>query len=245
MRNSSSVSRWNDCRRLPSHSGESGRALRSSRSSSHWPAKLSTSASALGSASIRRTCRSSTAGSFSVPRPASASSSVVGNAAPEEERQPRRELDSRPAGTARPARRSPVRARTGTGTADRRARAPPRAGCRDSNVPRSRPARKNSTAACPCPARWPARDDDTRATASACRIVRAHVVSSAADAGEHDEQPPAARRVARSGGIERPDDRDLRDAGRRASRRGRRCRRRRRACAPSSRPRWCAARRSR
>ena len=42
---------------------------------------------------MRRTCRSSTAGSSSSPAIASVEQFVVRNAAPEEERQPRRELE--------------------------------------------------------------------------------------------------------------------------------------------------------
>ena len=48
---------------------ELGCLLRRLRKYSHWPAKFSTSACAFGSASMRRTCRSSTAGFFSSPWP--------------------------------------------------------------------------------------------------------------------------------------------------------------------------------
>ena len=62
-------------------------------SSSHWPAKLVDQRSARGSASIRRTCCSSTAGSRQLSLPASIQQLIVGNAAPQKERQPRREFD--------------------------------------------------------------------------------------------------------------------------------------------------------
>ena len=60
---------------------------------SHWPAKLLTSASARGSASMRRTCCSSTAGVVQLALLGQRQQLVVRNAAPEEERQPRRELE--------------------------------------------------------------------------------------------------------------------------------------------------------
>ena len=97
----SSVSRRSDCRRLSSKSGNvggSGRVPVRLRRYSHCPAKFSTSASARGSASIRRTCRSSTAGSRSSPRSAAVEQRIVRDAAPEEERQPR---GQRPDPTAR------------------------------------------------------------------------------------------------------------------------------------------------
>ena len=92
----SSVSRWNACRRLSSKSGNSselGSTLRTLRSCSHWPAKLVTSVARRGSASIRRTCCSSTAGSSSLPWLGHLQQLVVGDAAPEKERQARRQLD--------------------------------------------------------------------------------------------------------------------------------------------------------
>ena len=52
----------------------SGTAFLRFRSCSHWPAKLLTSASDLGSASMRRTCCASTARSCSRPRAARSSS---------------------------------------------------------------------------------------------------------------------------------------------------------------------------
>ena len=81
------------CRRSRGTRASSGCLLRRLRRCSHWPAKLSTSACAFGSASMRRTCCSSTAGFCSLPCAASAEQLVVGNAAPEEERQPRRQLE--------------------------------------------------------------------------------------------------------------------------------------------------------
>ena len=60
------------------------------------------------SASIRRTCCSSTAGSFSLPLPASVEQLVVRNAAPEEERQTRGELEIADAVARRRARRSRI-----------------------------------------------------------------------------------------------------------------------------------------
>ncbi len=76
-----SVSRRSDCRRLSSKSGNSsefGSTLLTLRSCSHWPAKLLTSACDFGSASMRRTCCSSTAGDFSLPWLATFSSSSSG-----------------------------------------------------------------------------------------------------------------------------------------------------------------------
>src|SRR5688572_31896092 len=78
VRKRSSVSCWNDRRRFSSKSGESGLTFFSSRRNSHWPAKLLTSASARGSASKRRTWRSSVAGFFSCPRTAASRSSSSG-----------------------------------------------------------------------------------------------------------------------------------------------------------------------
>ena len=51
---------------------------RSARTFSHWPVKLVTNDSDFGSASIRRTCCSSTAGSFSRPCAATVISSSSG-----------------------------------------------------------------------------------------------------------------------------------------------------------------------
>ena len=60
------------------YSDVSGSTSASSRKRSHWAKKLVTSASDLGSVSIRRTWRSSTAGSFSRPSRASRRRSVSG-----------------------------------------------------------------------------------------------------------------------------------------------------------------------
>ena len=120
VRNSSSVSRWNDWRRLPSKSGESGRAFCSSRRYSHCDAKFVTSASAFASASIRRTWRSSVGRRAQPALGGDGQQLVVGNAAPQEERQPRCQLEVGDAeGRPRP-RPLPARARSGRGTADRR-----------------------------------------------------------------------------------------------------------------------------
>ena len=75
-------------REVRSGSGCQSRRL---RRCSHCDAKFFASASAAASASIRRTCCSSTAGSLSFPR-RQADQRVVGTAAPQEERQPRRQL---------------------------------------------------------------------------------------------------------------------------------------------------------
>ena len=87
------------------------------RRCSHCAAKLVTSARDRSSASIRRTCRSSTAGSCSFPRCGHVEQLVVRNAAPQEERQPRRQLEI--ADAIRRVRRDarPDPARRGTGTA--------------------------------------------------------------------------------------------------------------------------------
>ena len=73
----------------------SGLMLSRLRISSHWPAKFSAIANAFGSASIRFTCASSTAGVLSWRRSASDSSSLVGHRVPEEVAQPRGQLDVR------------------------------------------------------------------------------------------------------------------------------------------------------
>ena len=65
-----------------------------SRTFSHSNAKLVVSVFARGSASMRRTCCSSTLGSLSLPCSASVEQFVVGNAAPQEERQARREFET-------------------------------------------------------------------------------------------------------------------------------------------------------
>ena len=91
----SSVSRRNAWRRLSSKSGNcraSGLTAARLRRYSHWPAKLVTSASARRSASMRRTCRSSTSGCDSRARDRHVQQLVVGNAAPQEERQARGQL---------------------------------------------------------------------------------------------------------------------------------------------------------
>ena len=65
-------------RRSPGTSARSARRCAMLRSCSHWPAKFSTSALAFGSASMRRTCWASVAGSCSLPRSARSSSSSSG-----------------------------------------------------------------------------------------------------------------------------------------------------------------------
>ena len=77
----SSVSRWKAFRRLSSKSGNrftTGSLVFSDRTFSHWPVKLVISASDFGSASMRRTCFSSTAGSLSLPCAARSISSSSG-----------------------------------------------------------------------------------------------------------------------------------------------------------------------
>ena len=70
---------------------------------SHCAAKSSTSASvARGSASIRRTSFSSVGGFVSCPRSASVEQALVGDAAPQEERQARGHFDDRVEATVRP-----------------------------------------------------------------------------------------------------------------------------------------------
>ena len=182
VRKSSSVSRWNDCRRLPSKSGESGLAFFSSRRNSHCPAKLVTSASARGSASMRRTCRSSDRRVLQRAAPRRIEQLIVRNAAPQEERQPRRQLEIAQAERGARRRRWPARARIGRGTADRRARATPRAGCRTRTCPpcvrrRRTRAASSSRRRCSVTGRRYAR------VASVLRIFAAHGCSSAADAG--------------------------------------------------------------
>ena len=88
-----SVSRSNDCRRLPSHAGESGRTFFNSRSSSHCPAKFATSASARAIRQHplhlpRQHGRRVQHAALRVRHQL-----IVGNAAPQKEREPRRQLD--------------------------------------------------------------------------------------------------------------------------------------------------------
>ena len=86
------VSCFMACRRLSSKSGKAsmlGAMFFKLRRNNHCSAKLSTNAAARGSASMRRTCCSSTAGSFSFPCAASDQQRLVRNAAPQEERQAR------------------------------------------------------------------------------------------------------------------------------------------------------------
>ena len=82
------------------------------------------------SATMRRTCAFSTLASCNRPFSASVEQLIVRNARPEEERQPRRELEvADPVVRSRPARRE-HRSRRGTGTTGSRASAPRQRGCR-------------------------------------------------------------------------------------------------------------------
>ena len=65
------------------------------RSCSHWPAKLLTRASERGSASIRRTCCDSNVGLRESTLDREVHQLVVGDGAPEKEREPRGQLDVR------------------------------------------------------------------------------------------------------------------------------------------------------
>src|SRR3990172_5108428 len=88
----SCVSCWKACRKFSSNSGNSsgsGAAVAILRRYSHCPAKLSTRVFARGSASIRRTCCSSTAGSLSRRR-----SALRGRIAFHAEQEPRANQDS-------------------------------------------------------------------------------------------------------------------------------------------------------
>ena len=83
------------CRRNRGRSARSGDEFLRLRRNSHCSAKLSTSASARGSASMRLTCCSSTAGSCSLPSLGDVQQLVVRKAAPQEERQARSQRDDR------------------------------------------------------------------------------------------------------------------------------------------------------
>ena len=92
----SSVSRFMALRRPSLKSGyvyRSGVRAGTLRRYNHWPTKLSTSACERLSASIRRTCVSSTSGVLEPSLRREVEQLVVGNAAPQEERQTGRELD--------------------------------------------------------------------------------------------------------------------------------------------------------
>ena len=136
----SSVSRRNAWRRLSSKSGNSRRFGHRGREVAQVQPlarrSWSSATSARGSASIRVIWASSTAGSRSRPRSAAASSCVVGNAAPEEERQARRQLHVADPIRTRRCERRRDRARCGTGTpgSSESPAAPSR--CRPRNRPR-------------------------------------------------------------------------------------------------------------
>ena len=100
----------------------------------------STSARDASSASIRRTCRSSTAGSCSLSGNRHVQQLVVRNAAPQEERQPRRQLEVADAirRVRRGRRRDPARRGTGTAGSPARPTAPSR--CRRRSRPRRGPS---------------------------------------------------------------------------------------------------------
>ena len=211
-RKSSSVSRCIERRRLPSKSGESGRRLRSSRRSSHCPAKLSTSASARGSASIRRTCRSSVPPFRSAPRRARSSSSSSGMLL--QRKKERREASSTsPSGNAFPGAtfagsRSNLKRNCGSTSTRATARRMPASndarrapgGVGVEQRAHLRPVGRHGT---PIRARGQRVQDLGRARGFVGRR-----------GGRADEEPPAARRVAGPGRVEGARDRDLRDARR-------------------------------
>ena len=97
LSNSISVSRWKRLAQVVvevrEHVRRPAEWPRTLRRYSHWPAKLLPSARARSSFSIRRTCCSSTAGSCSRPCVGQRQQLVVRNAAPDEERQARRQLE--------------------------------------------------------------------------------------------------------------------------------------------------------
>ena len=115
----SSVSRRKPCRSVSSKSGKStsdGVMAARLRSCSHWPAKFAVSASDRGSASIRRTCCVEHARLTQPAARREIEQLVVRDAAPQEERQPRRELEIADAIGRCRAWRMPARLRRGTGT---------------------------------------------------------------------------------------------------------------------------------
>ncbi len=92
----SSVSRWNASRRFSSKSGKrsgSGAASRMFLSRSHWPAKFSTSAFARGVGHHAPHLRRQHVRVLQPSARRLVQQFVVGDAAPEEERQPRRQLE--------------------------------------------------------------------------------------------------------------------------------------------------------
>ena len=208
------------------------RASRAGRSSVRAAAATgrrswSTSASARGSASIRRTCRSSVAGSCSAPRRRDGDQLLVRNAAPEEERQPRRQLEvadaERRAG--RDAAGSRSKRNRNCGSTSTRATRPLDARLERAVLPGLRDRTQQRR---PSRDRWRRPAADRRAT-PAVRIVRrirslrrrATVVAvprsgrfGPGGGRRADEQAPPARRVTGPVGIERTGDRHLRDAGR-------------------------------
>ncbi len=135
----------------------SGCTVSTLRRCSHCPAKLEMSASARGSASMRRTCCCEHSRILQPAPFRQVEQLVVGNAAPQEEREPRRELEIADADRPCPASRAPDRARRGTGTPATRAAPRARAECRCRSRPppplprlrraRSGPSRRTRTAA--------------------------------------------------------------------------------------------------
>ena len=92
----SSISRAKDARKSASKFGYSfgsGSMTSMSRTLSHWNAKFVTSDFDRGSASIRSICCAYTLGSLKRLLSASVEQLFVGTLAPNEEREPRRELD--------------------------------------------------------------------------------------------------------------------------------------------------------
>ena len=193
----SSVSRWNAWRRLSSKSGnrsEFGCTLRTLRSCSHWPAKLSTSACDARIGQHPPHLPLEHGRILQLARARQRQQLVVRDAAPEEERQARRELDIADAIRRARRRRSADRARRGTGTSGWRESAASAASMPVSKLPSRRPSSVESSS----PAADPARS--TGCAVRAARERREDLLGAGRLAGRGlrtaREDPAAAGRVA-------------------------------------------------
>ena len=199
------ASRAAGSRRSRGTAADRGGRRRRSAGTATAPRSCRRARSARGSASIRLTCRSSIAGSLRAPRAASVEQLVVGNAAPQEERQARRQLEV--ADRAHRRRRRRARARRGRGNAGLTSSRSSARWMPPSKPPSARPPRGRTASAPEGPRRRPAagtrarqrRDDllSRRPIPAACPERRRGACRVAPRLARED--PPAARRVARSG----------------------------------------------
>ena len=214
VRKSSSVSRWNDCAQVAVEVGRIGPRVLQLAQEQPLPGEV-------GRPARRRADRPASAapaaraspGPSSAPRRRHVEQLVVRDAAPQEERQPRRQLEI--AEPVRGARRDVGRLAL---EAEEELRIDEHArqralDARTRTMPAVRPARR-TRAACRSRRRRRRPAADTRASPACDRICRAHGSSSAGDAGV---QTSSRRRLGVSPGpvaLKRAGDGDLRDARR-------------------------------